>query len=138
MKTTNIFASILLLFSCLFIFSCTPADLDYKTTTKEFISGSTWTVDYYYAGQDKTVLYSNYQFSFIGDGTVEGTGGINSFTGTWGMLRDVNRNDVLLINIISQEPQLSVLNEQWSVTDKSSTIIVMKDDTNCQLRLRKL
>ena len=83
-------------------------------------------------------MYNNYQFSFMGNGTVEGTSGTNTFTGTWGMLRDVNRNDVLIINIISQVPHLSVLSEQWSVTDKSSTMIVMQDGSSSQLHLRKL
>jgi succinate dehydrogenase hydrophobic anchor subunit len=135
MKNLKRFTAILLLTLPLFFTSCTP-DLDYDQTTREIISQGKWTVGYYFASQDKTSQFASYEFSFLGNGTVEVSGNGHNFTGTWNVIRDVERKDVLKMVIESQEPDLAELNEQWSVTDKGSNFVAM-NSTNAQFRLKR-
>src|SRR5215207_10779199 len=115
---------IVFLFAALFFFRCTPEDMDYTSTTKEIISRGEWTVDYYFAGQDKTAQYNTYHFGFLGNGTLEGTNGLTPFTGTWSSVHDVNRNEILSINITT--PHMLDLNEQWNVSEISATSISLR------------
>ena len=138
MKNLNRALSLLLLSATLFFTSCTKdQNENFQSTTKEFISAGKWSVDYYFAGSDKTLQFSNYQFVFTGNGTLTGTDGNNEFSGTWKTLRDVNRNDVLQITINSQDPGLTGLNLPWNVTAKSSLVISMKEGSD-ELRFKKL
>ena len=52
------------------------------------------------------------------------------------MIRDVNRNDVLRIQVNSQDPYYAAISEQWNVTGKTMQSVNMADGTN-QLRIRK-
>lgn len=137
MKSATISLSFLLIviFTAVFT-SCTPESLDYSATTKEFISKGQWSIDLFFAGQDKTAQYSNYKFTFLGNGTAAATNGIETIPGTWSVVTDVNRNEILLINMNTQN-QMQELNVQWSVTDKNNLIIAMKDGSNA-LRFKKL
>src|SRR5215218_6179203 len=120
MKTSKFFVGLLLLFTSISFVRCTP-DQDFSTTTKDVISQGKWTVDYYYAGQDKTSQFNSYEFSFVANGTVSASTTSGEFTGTWALIKDVNRNDVIQINIPTQEPQLAELNELWNVTNRTSS-----------------
>jgi hypothetical protein len=134
MKTVKFFTFLFILISASSFFSCTPENLDYGATTKEMITGRQWSVDYYFAGQDKTAQFSNYKFSFIGNGTLTADNGTDPINGNWVMITDVNRNDVLKINI--PEAHLQGLNEQWTV-NLSSDVLIMKG-SGSEMRLRKL
>lgn len=117
--------------------SCTKDENNtYYSTTQEFISRGQWSVDYYYAGGDKTPTLSPYHFVFLGNGTLSGSDGNQEFAGSWKVLRDVNYNDVLQITLESQDPALSQLNEHWQVTTKDNSLISMKVGVN-ELRLKK-
>ena len=134
MKTVKFFAFLFVIISTSSFFSCTPENLDYGTHTKEMITGKQWLVDYYFEGQDKTAQFSNYKFSFVGDGTLTANDGNASVNGNWSMITDVNRNDVLRINI--SETHLQGLNEQWTI-NLSSDVLIMKGPGS-EMRLRKL
>lgn len=128
--------SLLLFVICSALFTrCTPENLDYISTAKETISRGQWSVEYYFAGQDKTDQFTNYQFSFSGNGTVSATDGNNRIGGTWSMLHDVNRNEVLRMNI--QEAHFQELSEEWKVNSAGSNLVTLKEGQN-ELRLRKL
>jgi len=135
MKSSKTLVGLLLFFTSIAFSNCTP-DQDYSSSTKDFLSQNKWTVDYFFAGQDKTAQYSSFEFNFKGDGTVSGNTSSGAFEGTWSMMKDVSRNDVIEININNQ-PQFAELNEQWKVTDKGITTIDMNGITT-QMRLRKL
>lgn len=138
MKSAKLITSFLLIVISTSLFtSCTPESLDYSSTTREFISKGQWSVDLFFAGQDKTAQYSGYQFSFIGNGTATATNGVETVSGTWSVATDVNRNEILRINMNSQDPRIQDLNVQWSITDKNNYIIAMKDGSN-ELRFKKL
>ena len=138
MKTLKLTAGLMFIILASFFTSCTRDQNEtYESTTREFISQGKWSVDYFYAGSDRTAQFSSYQFNFLGNGTLTGTTGTNEFSGSWAVIRDVNYNDVLQITIQSADPQIVDLNEQWNVVEKSSRLIFMKDDNN-QLRFKKL
>ena len=138
MKSAKLALSFLLIVISTSLFtSCTPESLDYTATTREFISKGQWSVDHYYAGQDKTAQYSSYQFTFVGNGTASATNGVETIAGTWGVVTDVNRNEVLQISMNSQDPNIQELNVNWSVIDKNNATIAMKDGASV-LRFRKL
>lgn len=136
MKTSKLLVGFLLLFTFISFIRCTP-DQDFSITTKDIISQGTWTVDYYYAGQDRTTQFNSYAFIFLGNGTVSGTTSTGQFAGSWSLMKDVNRNDVIQIHINSQEPYITELNELWNVTDTSTDVIAMNGGS-VQLRLRKM
>jgi hypothetical protein len=136
MKNHSLSLSVILLLVSIMFFRCTPGDMDYSSTAKEIITKGEWSVDYYFAGQDKTAQYSSFHFEFLGNGTVEGTTGTTTFTGTWSTLRDVNRKELLNINITT--PHLPELNDQWTVNEVSSTIIMLRNEGNDLLRLKRL
>ena len=117
------------------LFSCTQENLNYGSTTKETITKAQWSVAYFYAGQDQTAQFSNYKINFTGNGTVTASDGASSVNGTWSMVTDVNRNDVLRINI--SETYLQGLNEQWTVKQTSDEMLTMKAAGN-EIHLRKL
>lgn len=137
MKNVKLFTQLLIIVSTSFFAGCSPENLNDQSTPKEIISKGQWSVDYYFSGQDKTSLYNDFHFSFIGNGTVTATNATNTVTGVWSMVTDVNRNQVLKIKIDSQEPYLLELNDQWSITNSSTDAITMKD-AGGELRLRKL
>lgn len=136
MKTKNLLAGLLLFISSISFTSCYP-DQDYSPSTKDILSTGKWSVDYYYAGQDKTTQYTNYEFNFLGNGVVTGKTATTEFTGNWALMKDVRRNDVIEININSAEPALAELNEIWMITDKTQSIISM-NGSSMELRIRKL
>jgi hypothetical protein len=134
MKNAKFFTYLLIIISTSLFVRCTPESLDYGSTTKEAITGKQWSVNYYFAEQDRTAQFSNYKFSFVGDGTLTANDGTASANGNWSMTTDVNRNDVLRINI--SETHLQGLNEQWTV-NLSSDVLIMKG-SGSEMRLRKL
>jgi len=134
MKTVKIFTFLFILISASSFFSCTPENLDYGAAAKEMITGRQWSVEYYFSGQDKTAQFSNYKFSFVGNGTLTADNGTDPVNGNWVMITDVNRNDVLKINI--PEAHLQGLNEQWTV-NLSSDVLIMKG-SGSEMRLKKL
>lgn len=136
MKNYSSLMGLLAFFSSILFIACTPEDIDYSTTTREIITEGNWKVDYYYSGQDKTSQYSTYQFNFLANGTVEGSTGTSDITGTWNVVRDVDRKEILTINITT--PHLLELNEHWNVLDVNKVMVVMKDADNDQLRLKRL
>lgn len=137
MKNFTRAAKLLLLFTSLLFLSCTREQNEsLYSTTKEFISQGKWSVDYFFEGQDRTAQFSNYEFRFYGNGTLSGNNGTTDFSGNWSMLRDVNRNDVLKIQIATQDPDLACLNDQWQVTYKNAERITLVFGAS-ELRIKK-
>jgi hypothetical protein len=135
MKNLKFFSYLFIILSTSFFTSCTRESIDYTSTAREIIATGEWSVDYYYAGRDKTQQFSNYRFNFIGNGTVTANSTSGSINGTWNIVRDVNRNEVLGINIT--EAHFQELNDHWTVTGADKALIIMKD-AGSELRLRKL
>ena len=135
MKAVKFFAYLLVVISTSFFTSCTPENLDYGSTTKEIITKAQWSVDYFFAGQDVTSQFSNYKLNFVSNGTVTANDGTTTINGTWSMITDLNRNEVLRINIA--ESQLQILSNQWTVKQTSDEVLTMKGAAS-EIHLRKL
>ena len=82
MKATKFFAYLLIVFSTSLFTNCTRENIDYGSTTKETITKSQWSVDYFFAGQNVTTQFSNYKINFVGNGTVIANDGTSSVNGT--------------------------------------------------------
>jgi hypothetical protein len=134
MKNAKLFSYFFLIISSLFS-GCTTESLDYTSTAREMISQGKWTVDYCFADQDQTSQFSRYQFTFIGNGTLIANNDSSSVTGSWSMVNDVNRNEVLRVKI--DEAYLQALNCQWTVTAADPEMLNMKGSDR-ELRLKKL
>jgi hypothetical protein len=134
MKNLKFFAYLLVVISTSLFTSCTRDNIDYGSTTKETITKSQWSVDYFFAGQDVTAQFSNYKINFAGNGTVTASDGTTSVNGTWSMITDLNRNDVLRINI--SENLMQRLNCEWAVKQTSDDVLTMKV-AGSEIRLKK-
>ena len=138
MRTTKLSVSFTLLLSAFFFTNCTKdTQVNYTENTSEIITQGKWTVEYFFANQDLTAQYNNYQFTFLGNGTLTATNNTMQVHGNWRMIKDVDRKDILQINIITGDPNLVEMNEHWNVTDKTLLKLAMVEGNN-QLRLRKL
>ena len=136
MKYPKFIAYLLVIVSASYFTGCTKESIDYPTSTKQVITGSTWSVDYYFAGQDRTSEFSNYKFSFVGTGVVTADDGTNTFNGNWSVVTDVNRKDVLRLNLT--EAHLQDLNSSWTVTDASTGASIIMKNSASEIHLRKL
>lgn len=134
MKNLKFFAYLLVVISTSLFTNCTRDNIDYGSTTKETITKSQWSVDYFFAGQDVTAQFSNYKINFAGNGTVTASDGTTSVNGTWSMITDLNRNEVLRINI--SENLMQRLNSEWAVKQTSDDVLTMKA-AGSEIRLKK-
>jgi hypothetical protein len=135
MKNTLLFSFLLVIVSTSLFTGCTKDSNSYGDTTREAITKAQWSVDYFFAGQDKTAQFSGYAFSFVGNGMVTATDGVNSFNGNWSMITDAHRNDVLRINI--SEAHMQDLNSEWIVSLMSDGALTMKGAVS-EIHLKKL
>ena len=135
MKSAKFFAAALLFISFSFT-SCSP-DRDYLFTTNEIITKGTWKVDFF-VNQDKTAQYGNYTFDFSANGTLQGSNGSNMVIGNWNVIRDVDRTDLLTINL-NEHNQMPELNNAWNVKSKSANAFNFQiKGNNTEFRIRKL
>lgn len=138
MKKLNFTVTALLFIVSLLFVNCTP-DMPYASTTKEVITQGKWSIDYYYAGQDKTAQYQNFQFNFLVSGTMTCTNGTDTYEGTWNIIKDVSRADVMTISINNQvQTTLAELNTSWTVMTVNLNYVAMKDVNSTQLIFKKL
>jgi len=134
MKNSKFFLHLLIITSFCFLTSCTRDNIEYGDTAREAITKAQWSVDYYFAGQDRTTEFSHYKLSFIGNGTVKADDGTSSFNGSWAMFTDPYRNDILHINI--SDAHLQGMNAEWKV-NLTSDGLTMKGSSS-EIHLKKL
>ena len=134
MKNAKFFLFFISITLSSYLSSCTQENITYGDTTREAITKSQWSVDYYFAGQDRTTEFSNYKLNFMGNGTVNADNGTGSFNGNWSMVTDAHRNDVLLIHI--SEVHLQGMNEEWKV-NLTANGLIMKGASS-EIHLKKL
>ena len=139
MKTSKLTVSFILLLSALFFSNCTKDQHEnYASTTREIITQGKWSVEYFYGSHDLTTHYSNFQFQFSGNGTLTARSNNQELNGTWSMIRDVERNDVLNISINTGDPILAEINHQWKVTIKTLDKVSMSSKNSCELKIKKI
>jgi len=135
MKSAKFIAVILLFISFSFT-SCAP-DQDQLFTTKEIITRGNWGVEFF-INENKTTEYANYVFTFSASGVLLGTNGNNTVEGTWTVIRDADRLDLLTINL-NEQNNIAELNNSWSVRSKSTVALQLQAKGNAsEFRIRKL
>lgn len=117
---TKIFAILLLTTS---LFSCTKSSDD--TTNNVDLTNGTWRVSFYWDQKDETSNFSAFNFMFLSGGTFMAHNSAGAITGTWSL----NSNK---LNISFTDPLLSELNDDWLITEKTTTSIKLKDDNPAQ------
>jgi len=135
MKTSKFFVAAALLVSLLFFIKCTP-DNDRLTETQEIITRGNWSINYYFADQDKTAQVNAYQFVFENNGKVTCTDNNTQYRGTWQVAKNVG-GDMLKMQLTSPPTELLELNNGWNVTGKNTNSISLKS-ANVQLRITRL
>ena len=137
MKNVQLRLFLLLLMAPLFFVSCTKESLDHLSTTREIITQGTWSIDYYFEGQDKTAQFHGYQFNFNGNGHFTVTRETSTYSGTWSTLRNTDYSEKLTIHFETSNAELTVLENEWNVGAMSLNSVAMKNAANTQLRFHK-
>lgn len=97
-----------------------------NNTTNVDLTAGTWRVSYYWDEKDETSDFASYNFMFLSNGTfMAHTSSGAAITGTW------SQTGTKLI-ISFTDPLLSELNDDWMITEKTSTSIKLKDDNPAQ------
>jgi hypothetical protein len=96
-----------------------------------------WKVSYFYDDKDETSDFNGYTFDFKSDGKFVATFSTNTVNGTWSEDKSSNK----LIISISGTKALDEIDNDWLITEKTSTSIKLKDDNvtkNEQLYFTKI
>ncbi len=87
----------------------------------------TWRINYYWDQKDETSDFAGYNFMFNSGGVLMAHGNSGTtITGTWS-----ETSTKFTINFGS-DPVLSELNSEWLKTERSGTVIKLKDDNPSQ------
>lgn len=112
---------IMLLTALLFaVVSCKKDDS--LSVVDDTIQKGNWKVTFFEdSGKDETAHFSGYEFVFNDDGTVVATNGGNTVSGTW--LTGTDDSQSKLILNFGSTVSFDDLNEDWHVTEETSTLI---------------
>lgn len=89
------------------------------------LKDGTWRVSFYWDEKDETNDFNGYALMFGDGGVLMAHKGAAMTTGTWSQT-----STQLIINFT--DPVLSELNDDWLITEKTSTVIKLKDDNPAQ------
>ncbi len=84
--------------------------------------GATWKISYFYDGVEKTSDYAALYFMFNEDGTLMAHEGPRLTIGRWS-----ERNSRFII-LFDTNPLLLKLKGEWSIIEKTSSVIKLKDE----------
>ena len=135
MKSLKISSALFLFVSILFT-NCSP-DHEFISSTDEIITRGSWNVEFF-ANDSKTAEFGNFNFQFNGNGQLSGTNGIKNVQGSWSVIRDANRADILTISM-NEQGNVSELSNTWAVKTKyTNAFILQSRGITTEFRLRKL
>jgi hypothetical protein len=135
MKSAKFFAGVLLFISFSFT-NCSPSH-DYLFTTNEIITRGNWGIEFF-VSQDKTAQYGNYTFQFSGNGVIQGSNGVNTVKGSWAVIHDVDRSDILTITM-NEQNSIAELSNVWNVKAKTTEALKLQvKGSTTEFRIRKL
>ena len=140
MKSAKLlFASLLLAFT--FLFSHCTKDNTLTSTTQDALIRSNWSVDYYFNSQDLTSNYGSYRILFSNSGSLVTQKNNETITGSWSNSLDANNDELIDLNFNTTDANLTQLNHQWKIVNKTSATIEFEGPGNVNpaetLRIRK-
>ena len=136
------FYSVLLVLSFSLVVSCSTDDDNNSTNNsvqiaqvETTIETGTWRItNFNDSGQDETIDFNGYVFTFSSNGTLTATNGATSYTGTWSVTgddsSDDDSSDDLDFNISFPVPDtddFADLNDDWDIVSYSDTTINLID-----------
>jgi hypothetical protein len=139
MKNLNVFLTAFLLSLSLIFIRCTP-DAASIPSTEEILVRSSWSVDYYFHGQDMTSEFGNSTLLFSNTGVVGYQKNGETIAGTWNKTVDASNNEVIAIHFNTTDVSVSRLNESWKIADRSSNSLQMEENngtTNILFRIKR-
>lgn len=118
--------------------SCTP-DIDFEETASDILAERHWTVDHYYEGSDRTSEYAPYTLHFAAGGSFRLSSSGTEGTGNWSIIRDGQRQEVVILDVASGKAELNELAGQWKVTGKSPDVVLLtsREDSTQLFRIRR-
>lgn len=114
----------LALFFLVAVASCSNKKEDTPSTLTSIKEG-TWRVSYYWDQKDETSNFTGYAFMFGDNGVLMAHKGAAMYTGTWSQT-----DTKLTLNFT--DPVLSELNNDWLFSEKTNSLIKLKDDNPAQ------
>jgi hypothetical protein len=103
--------------------SCTK---DNSTPNDTAAPTGQWVVQFYWDQKDETADFSGYTFEFQSGGTLKATKGGITVNGTW----SESSSDFTIE--FGADPLLSSISNKWLKTEKTDTVIKLKDDNPAQ------
>lgn len=124
------------LLSLLSLSSCYP-DHDFVESASDIMTQGRWTVDHFYENGDQTANYAPYTLQFNPNGTFTLSGA--DANGTWTVIHDETRNEVVMLTVQSPKAELNELSGEWTVTGKSPERMLMTNrvDEDNAFRIRR-
>jgi hypothetical protein len=105
--------------------SCSKKKDDTNTPGSINLKEGTWRVSFYWDTKDETSDFAGYALMFGDGGVLMAHKGASMYTGTWSQT-----STKLTINFT--DATLSELNDDWLITESSSSLIKLKDDNPAQ------
>jgi hypothetical protein len=87
------------------------------------VNNGTWRITYYYdTDHEETSSFTGYNFTFGTNNILTASNGTNNYSGIWSVT-DSNSND----DSITSPVEFEDLTDDWEITEKSSTVIKLRD-----------
>ena len=137
MRNLNVLLTASLL-SLSFVFVRCTSDAASVPSTEEILVRNSWSVDYYFQGQDMTSDFGNSTLLFSNTGSVGYQKNGEIVAGTWNKSVDASNNEVIVIHFNTTDVNISRLNESWKVADRSSNLLQLEENTtNSLFRIKR-
>lgn len=103
---------------------CNDVVIGTNPTFTSILTTGTWRVSYFFEDYDETSYYTGYYFTFLANGTTTVVKNSITLNGTWSTYVDNNQNK---LDLIYDGATLDEIEEDWRITEYTSTEIRLKD-----------
>jgi len=130
MKKTLIIAAIMMIFG---ISSCSKDDSNPSVTDTMIstVTNGTWRITYFFdSDKEETSNFSGYNFTFGSNNLLTGSNGINTYNGSWSIMKnsgnDDSLDDVDLTILFVSPANFEDLSEDWEILSRTANKIELK------------
>ena len=110
-----------------------PAPLDPVATAQEILDtaqNGTWRITYFFdTDTDETSNFTGYNFTFLGNGSVNAVNGNTTVTGTWSVTpgSSSSMDDDHFVLLFASPPDFEDLSDDWNIISLSTSKIELTD-----------